>query len=344
MRFKIFVCTLFFVFFCVTISAQNKKTDTPKNGEGVDMFLRRNGYTTKEDRRKFLDLNKKKLGKDNSLKLGVKYTLPASSTKTSKKDKKKKIPTGNQPLFGSKLAKYDIISDKLKGACYYLVCGHGGPDPGTTYKLKTPKGTVTLSEDEYAYDIMLRVARNLLMNGATVDIIIQDAKDGIREDMYLENSKRETCMGASISISQKERLKQRTDKINELSSKSKAKYQRAIFFHIDSWREHHRVDAYFIYHKDSSLGKSMAQNLRDELKVKYNKHQPTKRFNSAVKAAGVDTDKTLYVLGCKPVSVYAELGNLKNEKDRQRFLYPSNRQYLADWLTLGLIKDYQENK
>ena len=34
-----------------------------------------------------------------------------------------------------------------------------------------------------------------MQEGAEVHIIIQDAKDGIRDDSYLSNSKRETCMG-----------------------------------------------------------------------------------------------------------------------------------------------------
>lgn len=33
-----------------------------------------------------------------------------------------------------------------------------------------------------------------MQEGAEVRIIIQDAKDGIRDEAYLSNSKRETCM------------------------------------------------------------------------------------------------------------------------------------------------------
>ena len=39
-----------------------------------------------------------------------------------------------------------------------------------------------------------------MQEGAEVHIIIQDAKDGIRDDAYLSNSKRETCMGAPIPL------------------------------------------------------------------------------------------------------------------------------------------------
>lgn len=106
--------------------------------------------------------------------------------------------------------------------------GHGGPDPGAIGRI----GKIELHEDEYAYDVALRLARNLMQEGAEVRIIIQDAKDGIRDGKYLSNSKRETCMGASIPLNQVARLQQRCAKINELYKKDRKnyKYCRAVFF------------------------------------------------------------------------------------------------------------------
>lgn len=71
-----------------------------------------------------------------------------------------------------------------------------------------------------------------MQEGAEVRIIIQDAKDGIRDDKYLSNSKRETCMGAPIPLNQVARLRQRCAKINEFYKKDRKnyKYCRAIFF------------------------------------------------------------------------------------------------------------------
>ena len=43
------------------------------------------------------------------------------------------------------------------------------------------------AEDEYAYDITLRLAKELLAHGAEVYIIIQDENDGIRDDFVLRN-------------------------------------------------------------------------------------------------------------------------------------------------------------
>jgi N-acetylmuramoyl-L-alanine amidase len=45
-----------------------------------------------------------------------------------------------------------------------------------------------------------------------------------------------------------------------------------------------------------------------------------------------------------PVSVYIELGNIHHSRDQQRVLTPANRQALANWLTEGLIEDFESNK
>lgn len=70
----------------------------------------------------------------------------------------KKPRTGKEPLLGKEYAAYKITSNELSGACFYLVSGHGGPDPGAIGIYQGRQ----LHEDEYAYDIILRLARELL--------------------------------------------------------------------------------------------------------------------------------------------------------------------------------------
>ena len=125
---------------------------------------------------------------------------------------RKKKTSGYEPLFGKSQAAYQITSSSLKGATFYLVSGHGGPDPGCIGKYRGKE----LHEDEYAYDIVLRLGRELLKRGAKVHFIIQDKKDGIRNAAILNNSKRETCMGEAIPLNQVARLQQRCDAINRL--------------------------------------------------------------------------------------------------------------------------------
>lgn len=181
---------------------------------------------------------------------------------------KKKQASGKEPLFGKAMATYPISSRELSGACFYLVSGHGGPDPGAIGTYLDHK----LHEDEYAYDIVLRLGRELLMRGAKVHFIIQDKKDGIRNGRILNNSKRETCMGKAIPLDQVARLKQRSQKIDALYNKDKATYKRAIFVHVDSRSQGKQTDVYFYHAPGSKQGKRLADRMRSTFASKYKKH------------------------------------------------------------------------
>jgi N-acetylmuramoyl-L-alanine amidase len=317
------------LFFLSCFSGEAQERDVPRKGEGIYAFLRRHNCLDTPCYDEFIKLNRGKFGKDNSLLLNVSYQLP--SVKTDGNTNKTKA---KEPLFGKQYEDYEVEDQILAGACYFLVSGHGGPDPGTTYNVDGKE----LHEDEYAYDIMLRLARNLLMHGAKVHIIIQDSKDGIRDDYYLANSKRETCMGKAIPLEQAPRLKQRSDKINQLSAKTKEKYQRAVFIHMDSRGKSKQTDIFFYYTKDNR-SKRMAQTIRDTFQSQYQKHQPGRGFSGTV------SYRDLHVLReSKPVSVYVEVGNIQNPFDQKRFMQNDNRQALANWFLKAFIEDYQEDK
>lgn len=242
---------------------------------------------------------------------------------------------GKEPLFGSKHAFYQITSNELKGACFYLVSGHGGPDPGAIGIYQGRQ----LHEDEYAYDIVLRLGRELMMRGATVHFIIQDKKDGIRSGHYLVGSKRETCMGQNIPLDQVQRLKQRCEWVDKLYKKDKSTYKRAIFVHVDSRSQGKQTDVYFYHAPGSKNGKRLATTLRSTLLAKYKKHQPNRGFNGTV------SGRNLYVLrNTLPAAVFLELGNIRNKRDQQRLVLENNRQALARWIADGIVADYKKSK
>ena len=329
MKFKLnIIFALFFTIFCVNrLQAQEKAF--PKKGEGITLFLKRHNRTGISYQKQFIELNKNKLGKGNTLRIGVKYTLPPLQGKEAVASAIKRA--NYEPLFGKELASYKVTSSELKGACFYLVSGHGGPDPGAIGRI----GKIELHEDEYAYDIVLRLARNLMTKGAKVHIIIQDAKDGIRDDKYLKNSKRETCMGSPIPLSQVSRLDQRCAKINSLSRKDKETYKRAIFIHVDSRSRHQRTDVFFYHKPKDQASKRLAKTMKSTFSRKYNRHQPGRGFSGPV------DDRNLYVLRhTTPTSVFVELGNIQNQYDQQRIILSNNRQALANWLCEGFVTDY----
>ena len=239
----------------------------------------------------------------------------------------------SEPLFGKAHSSYTVISSELKGAEFYLVSGHGGPDPGCIGKYAGKE----LHEDEYAYDIILRLGRELLKRGAKVHFIIQDAKDGIRDGEILANSKRETCMGKAIPLNQTERLKQRCTAINTLAGKSSSQYKRSVFIHIDSRSKGEQTDVFFYHAPGSKGGERLARQIQKTFRSKYGQHQPGRGFNGTVSA------RNLYVLrNTAPVGVFLELGNIQNARDQKRLVIANNRQALANWIAQGIVADYKK--
>ncbi len=341
MKRSIFNYTVVMMLLLCPLTIQAQKTAKPKDGDGITTFLQRYRLNTPANIKEFKKINKGKFTADGGLILGRSYLLPHSGNsdreeddeRSSRKKRKTEKTSNREPLFGKRYEKISRISDELEGACFYLVSGHGGPDPGAIGNI----GKHELHEDEYAYDIILRLARNLRQRGAKVHIIIQDEKDGIRNDYYLDNSERETCMGDRIPLNQVARLQQRCDKINQLYRKDRSSYKRAVFIHVDSRGRKDQVDVFFYHAPGSKKGKRLAENIHKTFERKYDKHQPNRGFEGTVSA------RELYVLRkATPASVFLELGNIQNKKDQQRLIIPSNRQALADWICRGIIQDYKD--
>jgi len=252
--------------------------------------------------------------------------------------KNKRATTGYQRLFGKKYAHYKILDNELEGACFFLASGHGGPDCGAIAKVDGHE----LHEDEYAYDITLRLARNLLQHGATVHIIVQDPEDGIRDGKYLKNNRKETCMGSKLFYNQVARLQQYTDAINSLSAKAKEKYQRAVFIHLDSRSKKKQLDVFFYYQEklpNQKRSRRLAETMRQTFETQYEKKQPGRGFSGTV------SPRNLAVMrNSEPVAIFMELANMQNEFDQRRYILDDNRQALANWMALGFIQDYRNSK
>jgi N-acetylmuramoyl-L-alanine amidase len=239
------------------------------------------------------------------------------------------------PIFGEKYKKTPIYSEKLKNQIFYLISGHGGPDPGAVAKLNDD----LLCEDEYAYDITLRFARNLLQHGATVYVIVRDPDDGIRDESILKPDHDEVVwFKQSIPRNQAKRLKQRTNVVNDLVRKHQTDKnviaQRVIEIHVDSRYQNEKVDIFFYHAPGSKLGKELANSMLTTIKEKYDQHQKGRGYRGVVKARDLHTLREVI-----PPAVYIELGNITNSFDQKRLLIVNNRQAIANWLTLGVMKN-----
>ncbi len=234
-------------------------------------------------------------------------------------------------IFGDYASNVKIVDKKLKGHVFYLVSGHGGPDPGAIGS----RDGYELQEHEYAYDVTLRLAKKLIERSATVYMIVQDANDGIRDEKYLNKCGDERLInGDTISHIQNFRLKQRAEIINQLfdKNKKKAASQQLVEIHVDSRITDQRIDIFFYHKPGSEKGLDMCNELLSTIKAKYDANQPGRGYAGSVK------ERNLYMLrNTKPIGVYIELGNIQNPRDQFRLIEPNNRQAIANWLCLGLI-------
>ncbi len=237
------------------------------------------------------------------------------------------------PIFGKKYAYIPQIDNKLRGKVFYVVSGHGGPDSGAVGK----SGKHNLYEDEYAYDVALRLVRHLLSHGALAYMITRDPDDGLRDSEILKGDEDEYCWGNyKIPRSQKTRLYQRSDAVNTLYERHRkqgVKDQTLVCVHIDSRSTKQKTDVFFYYFPGSKKGRNLAKKLHSTFKAKY------KKYRSKGNYQGTLSGRDLHMLReVKPNSVFIELGNIRNRYDQQRFLKASNREALAKWLYEGLSR------
>ena len=313
-----------------------------EKGDGILSLLRKQGMNPYEAYDDFIALNWEDLRDSIHLYEGRTYKIPSSNLDTvavvdsiqKQSTEIVEIKAAEFPIFGKEHASVLPKSEQLKGAVYYLVSGHGGPDPGA---MANYAGTST-SEDEYAYDITLRLAKEVLSHGATVYIIIRDKDDGIRNDRILEIDHDEVAYGdKSIPLNQAARLKQRVDIINELHKKNRGKFQRLIVTHVDSRSKGQNIDVFFYHHEKSKNGRKLAESIHKTFQKKYKKYQPNRTYT------GTFEDRTSLYLVKKthPAMTFIEIGNIRNKKDQRRILDPDNRQALAKWISEGVLLDYK---
>ncbi len=237
-------------------------------------------------------------------------------------------------LFGKTYEEVEIIDNSLTGRVYYLVSGHGGIDPGAVCKECEDE----LCEDEYAYDVTLRLARHLMKYGATVEIVVQDPNDGIRDGEYLACDNGEILANGENLKTRKQlvRLNRRAAYVNSTfrkHAKAGVKEQLLVSIHVDSRTDNKRQDVFFNHHPISSASKKLATDLMTTFEEKYNQHQKGRNYR------GYIHERNLHVLRVtQPKAVLIELANIKNKADHKRILLSSNREALAKWIFEGITK------
>ena len=146
-------------------------------------------------------------------------------------------------------------------------------------------------------------------------------------------------MALKIPISQKKRLKQRTNDVNNLyqfyDKKKSTKSQTLVEVHVDSRHTDQRIDVFFSYPKGSKSSEKLANNMKKTFKEKYSEHQSDRGYS------GTSGQQNFYVINNSlPTAILVELANIKNKRDHERILNPLNRQALANWMFEAIMDTY----
>ena len=335
---KVFFVAIGIFGICSLVGQDSLQVAIAEKGDGIYSLLRKQGVNPYELYDDFIALNRENLRDSVHLYEGLAYKLPAAVVATKNLPKLetevKSVAGVSYPIFGKQHEIIEIKSERLKGTVYYLISGHGGPDPGAMTKYVGK----SISEDEYAYDVTLRLARELLSHGAKVYVIIRDPNDGIRDDRILEMDKDEvTYPNSKIPLNQVARLKQRVRAVNKLYQKHKGQHQRLIVTHVDSRTKGQNIDVFFYHHEKSRSGKKLAESIHKTFLKKYKKYQPNRTYTGTFE----DRSSLYLVKNTYPAMAYIEIGNIRNKKDQQRILEADNRQALAKWISEGVILDYE---
>ncbi len=309
--------TIFSFFLQYSIAQSDTLYLKAKSGDGIISLLKRHNLDPDYYVDTFKKQNADKLIDNKHLILGETYMLAIET------------------LMEDSISKAtQIVEDSLlSGAVIYIISGHGGPDPGAITIIEGH----TISEDEYAYDICLRLKYEILKHSGEAKMIIHDPNDSIRNDRILEIDIDEVCYpNLEIPYNHTKRLVQRADAVNDLySEKAANSYQRVLVVHLDSRSTGQKVDVFFYHYPGSKKGKAFANNLKDVFTEKYAEHQPNRGYEGTVSGRNLMVlRKTL------PPAAFVELANIKNSHNQKRFLDPDNRQALAKWLCEGIIRDF----
>lgn len=247
-------------------------------------------------------------------------------------DTDEKVKTSGYSIFGEKYALVEREDNELKGKVFFLVSGHGGPDPGAIGNKRDNE----LCEDEYAYDVVLRLARNIIAHGGIPYVIVRDPDDGIRDDEFLDCDRDEQVWGnLKIPLNNRKRLKQRSDIINELAGDHKNNggiEQYCIVVHVDSRHEETQTDLFFYHQKNSAASEKLTKDMRATVEKNYKRNGRAREYTGAI------LTRDLHMLREVEVpTVYIELGNIQHSFDQKRVLQPRNRQALANWFAEGIM-------
>ncbi len=316
------------------LAQDSLRTRVAEKGDGIYSMLRKQGIDPVQYYGDFIELNQGNLSEGSRLYEGRQYLIPEAPDSALEMGTIINLINGEEySIFGR--AYVTPKSKRLQSTVYYLISNLHGPDFDAVQRVQEKN----ITEEGYAYDVTLRLAKELLSHGAKVYVILQDYNNRIGNDNALEiNSDVDGSSEGKMSLDQLEQLEQRVDIVNKLYLKHSGKYQRLIVTHVDSHRKAQNNDMLFYYHEKSSNGQRLAESIRNTFQRKNNRYRPSSFFSGTFS----DRSNLYLVRNSLPAMVYIEIGNITNRKDPWGSLNRYNRQAFANSIANGVLSDFEE--
>lgn len=231
------------------------------------------------------------------------------------------------PLSAQPKTKVKPTPKPLSGWVVVLDPGHGGHDPGSSGNFNGQR----VVEDEYVYDVSLRVNRLLRSMGALSFLTIKDRKTGVRswkaQDVFPDDRQEIYTQGSAAVRAGTWGLNQRLAYGNTLSRRYPKHRQAWISIHFDVLGRNTEIDGVRVITSKTSdrLAKALGTSF-----AKYNRlreHAPV--IENGDRAYGL---RSLFILnGGNRIreKVLIELGNFNNTTDVWRVRNPITREAYA---------------
>lgn len=294
------------------------ETITAASGDGIFSLLRKQGINPAKYYEEFLMLNQGNIKNGSELFIGRDYLIPHAPDSFKNMGRLVNLADQNETaIFKNEFVKLNLKSDKLKNAVYYLISENN------------------LGDNKFTDDITLNLARQLLINGARVYLIVGGGDDST------PIVSKETATESDVIEEDKIMMKKTqsyVEVINKRYLKYSTKYQRLLVVRSNGLTSRQNLDVSIFHHDKSEEGQKFAENIEEVFLANGIKSR------SFDEHTDVFADKNNLFLAkniLAPITI-VEIGDFRSDHNQKKISVRSDKKALAKWLTSGLFKDYAD--
>lgn len=296
---------LFWVWACTFIFGQESTyyKVVAEQGDGIFSLLRKQGLDPAKHYGEFLELNSDKIKKGSALKLGEEYKIPYADDSFKKTGVMvEAMADAEEPIFDKELGQMSLKSDKLKDAVYYLITENS-----------------TDKDKSFAKDVSQRLAAELMVHGAQVYIMGEDASHNVLKDTASDDNP----MGNYIKV------------INKRYLQNTGKYQRVLIIRSKNITESSNMSVAVYHYNKSTQGQRFAQNLQNVFKEK----SISSRSSNEASLIFEDLNSLYLARNMLPAISLLTIESGSNTSASKISLKPNKKEF-ANLISDGIMNDY----